>query len=69
MQCGGYKKEFKWRPFEESNLCARSTSKVKKGMYASVRSMSTFSRPGVSLRTTQSLRRRQDQSRIRLRAS
>lgn len=30
MQCGGYKKEFKWRPFEESNLCARSTSKVKK---------------------------------------
>ena len=32
MECGGYKKEFKWRPFDEkNNVPSKSTSKVKKG--------------------------------------
>ncbi|KAJ5203782.1 uncharacterized protein N7498_004661 [Penicillium cinerascens] len=31
VQCGGYKKDFKWRPFEETNLAVgRPTAKAKK---------------------------------------
>ncbi|KAF9884485.1 hypothetical protein FE257_001746 [Aspergillus nanangensis] len=31
VECGGYKKDFKWRPFEETNVAGKaSTSKVKK---------------------------------------
>lgn len=32
VECGGYKKDFKWRPFEECNIVGKSTtSKPKKG--------------------------------------
>jgi hypothetical protein len=35
VECGGYKKDFKWRSFGESNVPGRSTGpKVKKGSYA-----------------------------------
>lgn len=30
VPCGGYKKEFKWRPFEECNRSAKSACKGKK---------------------------------------
>ncbi|KAL1849535.1 glutamate decarboxylase gad1 [Paecilomyces lecythidis] len=30
VECGGYKKDFKWRPFEESNFVTRSTPRPKK---------------------------------------
>ncbi|PGH04199.1 hypothetical protein AJ79_07177 [Helicocarpus griseus UAMH5409] len=30
VTCGGYKKDFKWRPFEESSFTAKPTSKGKK---------------------------------------
>jgi len=31
VPCGGYKKDFKWRPFEETNLGAKAPGKAKKG--------------------------------------
>ncbi|EEH48564.2 uncharacterized protein PADG_04643 [Paracoccidioides brasiliensis Pb18] len=32
VSCGGYKKDFKWRPFEESTFTTKSIAKVKKGL-------------------------------------
>lgn len=32
VECGGYKKDFKWRPFEESNVKA-NIEKQKQGVY------------------------------------
>jgi hypothetical protein len=33
VPCGGYKKDFKWRPFEETNLAAKAPAKAKKGAW------------------------------------
>ena len=33
VQCGGYKKDFKWRPFEEANFVNKVPSKAKKGEF------------------------------------
>ncbi|KAI9778011.1 MAG: hypothetical protein M1839_008416 [Geoglossum umbratile] len=30
VQCGGYKKDFKWRPFEEANFANKAPAKAKK---------------------------------------
>ncbi|KAF2017242.1 hypothetical protein BU24DRAFT_478323 [Aaosphaeria arxii CBS 175.79] len=35
VQCGGYKKDFKWRSFEEGNFTGKPTTKTKKGFPAS----------------------------------
>ncbi|KAK2765082.1 hypothetical protein FQN54_008781 [Arachnomyces sp. PD_36] len=32
VTCGGYKKDFKWRPFEEANFANKSNSKSKKAI-------------------------------------
>lgn len=29
VQCGGYKRDFKWRPFEETNAATKTTVKAK----------------------------------------
>lgn len=31
MTCGGYKKDFKWRPFEEPNIPGKQPAKIRKG--------------------------------------
>jgi hypothetical protein len=33
VPCGGYKKDFKWRPFEETNLGGKVPGKAKKGAW------------------------------------
>lgn len=35
MTCGGYKKDFKWRPFEEPNQTSKQPSKTRKGLDSS----------------------------------
>lgn len=48
MKCGGYKKDFKWRPFEETNLSVgRPPAKTKKGALF-YRAMVTYTLPSLS---------------------
>ncbi|KAI9763405.1 MAG: hypothetical protein M1840_000536 [Geoglossum simile] len=48
VQCGGYKKDFKWRPFEEANFVNKAPTKAKRGSKYKDDGAATLSSPALS---------------------